>query len=64
MIGTDCVKVAIVALRLSESDIKAIVSSEYSSDHVMADYQKYEFLSLLAKPSHIQEVGVVLQKLL
>lgn len=37
--------------------VKAIVSSGYSSDPIMADYSKYGFKGVIAKPYKIQELS-------
>jgi PAS domain S-box-containing protein len=50
--------------RLLEIDpqVKAIVSSGYSDDPIMADFQKYGFSGVIAKPYKISELGKILQK--
>ena len=40
--------------------IKAIVSSGYSDDPIMADYRKYGFCGMLAKPFQIGDLSKVL----
>jgi two-component system cell cycle sensor histidine kinase/response regulator CckA len=42
--------------------VKAIVSSGYSDDPVMAEFQKYGFAGILVKPYKISELGKVLKK--
>ena len=51
--------------RLLEIDpqIKAIVSSGYSDDPIMADFQKYGFSGVIAKPYKISELGKILQNI-
>jgi two-component system, cell cycle sensor histidine kinase and response regulator CckA len=44
--------------------VKAIVSSGYSKDPVMADYRKYGFSSVLAKPYQIEELAGTLARVL
>jgi len=43
-------KEAIQALRRIDPGVKAIVSSGYSDDPVMAEYEKYGFAGVLRKP--------------
>jgi CheY-like chemotaxis protein len=40
-----------------DPDAKIIVSSGYSQDPVMADYESYGFIDILAKPYSLEEVG-------
>jgi CheY-like chemotaxis protein len=47
-----------------DPDIKAIVSSGYSTDPIMANYRDYGFSSVLVKPYRSQEISKVLQELL
>lgn len=44
-----------------DSDIRAIVSSGYSNDPVMADFRKYGFKGVVAKPYQIEKLNQVLQ---
>jgi iron complex outermembrane receptor protein len=48
----------------SNPEAKAIVSSGYSDDPIMADFQKYGFCDLLVKPYRIFELSKTLQKVL
>jgi two-component system cell cycle sensor histidine kinase/response regulator CckA len=41
--------------------VKAIVSSGYSDDPIMANFQKYGFAGVIAKPFRISELGKVLK---
>ncbi len=52
--------------RLLEIDpqIKAVVSSGYSYDPIMADFQKYGFSGVIAKPYRISELSKLLNKVL
>jgi len=54
--GKDAIK------RLQEIDpaVKAVVSSGYSNDPVMADFRSYGFSGIVAKPYKIEELGRVL----
>jgi len=56
-------KETIAALLEIDPNVKAIVSSGYSSDPVMANFQEYGFRSVLAKPYRLQDISEVLQKL-
>jgi DNA-binding NarL/FixJ family response regulator len=48
--------------RLLEIDpqVKAIVSSGYSDDPIMADFLKYGFRGVLAKPYQVSELSKIL----
>jgi len=52
--------------RLLEIDpqVKAIVSSGYSDDPIMADFQKYGFAAVIAKPYKVADLGRVIKKAL
>jgi len=52
---------AIKRLRELDGDVKAIVSSGYSQDPVMADYKAYGFDGMVAKPYKIESLLAVLQ---
>ncbi|MBN2808960.1 MAG: PAS domain S-box protein [Deltaproteobacteria bacterium] len=52
---------AIKRLREIDRDVKAIVSSGYSQDPVMADYRAYGFDGMVAKPYKIESLLAVLQ---
>ena len=45
-----------------DSRVKAVVSSGYSDDPIMADFQKYGFSGVIAKPYKISELGKILQE--
>lgn len=47
---------AIEAIRASDSRVRAIVSSGYSSDPVMAEYQKYGFDGCVPKPYELDQL--------
>jgi PAS domain S-box-containing protein len=57
-------KETIRALREIDPCIKAIVSSGYSNDPVLAEYQKYGFVARVEKPYRMQELGKTLQTIL
>ena len=44
--------------------IKAIVSSGYSDDPIMADFREYGFSGVIAKPYRISELSKILQEVL
>ncbi len=52
--------------RLLEIDpsAKAIVSSGYSNDPIMANYREFGFVGMVAKPYWIKELTLALQKAL
>jgi CheY-like chemotaxis protein len=52
-------KMAVNELIKVDPDLKAIVSSGYSSD-ALSDYKKYGFCDVIAKPYRLQELGRVL----
>ncbi|WP_051617159.1 hybrid sensor histidine kinase/response regulator [Desulfonatronovibrio hydrogenovorans] len=51
-------------LKAIDPQAKAVVSSGYSQDPVMANYKEYGFSGVLAKPYTIDELGVLLKKIL
>ena len=55
-----------VIMKLLEIDpyIKAIVSSGYSIDPVVSEYEKFGFKGFLTKPFNIVEIGKVVNKVL
>jgi PAS domain S-box-containing protein len=57
-------KEAIKELLKIAPQVKAIVSSGYSDDLIMADFQKYGFAAVIAKPYKISELGKVLNNTL
>jgi CheY-like chemotaxis protein len=57
-------KEAVQKLLQLDPDLKAIVSSGYSNDPIMADYVKYGFRGVVAKPYRINDLGETLQKVL
>lgn len=46
-----------------DPQVRAIVSSGYSNDPVMANYEKYGFKGVLAKPYQIEEMNEALKRL-
>jgi two-component system, cell cycle sensor histidine kinase and response regulator CckA len=53
-------KEAIAELLAISPDIKAVVSSGYSNDPIMADYKKYGFFGVLKKPFKITDLKNIL----
>jgi PAS domain S-box-containing protein len=57
-------KEAINQLLAIDPDVRAIVSSGYSNDPIMANYRQYGFRAILAKPYRMQELNAALLELL
>jgi PAS domain S-box-containing protein len=57
-------KETIENLLIIDPQIKAIVSSGYSDDPIMADFQTYGFAAVIAKPYKISELSKVLNETL
>ena len=55
---------AVAELRSFDPRVKVVVSSGYSQDPVMANYQKYGFVDVLPKPFMITKLGHVLKRVL
>jgi PAS domain S-box-containing protein len=55
---------AIGELRGIDPEVKAIVSSGYSSDPVMANYRAHGFVAMIAKPYEVNEFARVLREIL
>jgi len=55
---------AIELLRLVDPDVRAIVSSGYSDDPVMADFRKYGFAGVIAKPFRADDLSGTLARIL
>lgn len=49
-------------LKEIDPDIKAVVSSGYSDDVVLAEYHKYGFIDLLHKPFTLEDIQAILLK--
>ena len=47
-----------------DPQVKAVVSSGYSDDPIMADFQKYGFSGVIAKPYRISELGDILHEVI
>ncbi len=57
-------KEAIARLKEIDPTVKAIVSSGYSSDSMMAEFMKYGFCGILAKPYKKQDLGETLSRVM
>jgi DNA-binding NarL/FixJ family response regulator len=57
-------KEAINELLKIDSDAKVIVSSGYSNDPIMADFRKYGFSGVVAKPYKVEELIKTLDRVL
>jgi len=58
--GSETIK----ALLEIDSEVKAIVSSGYFTDKIMANYDKYGFCGVISKPYDIQKLSELLSKIL
>lgn len=57
-------KETIQKLRQLDPHVRAIVTSGYSNDPVMSNYQEYGFCGVIAKPYRIEEINDVIQHVL
>ncbi len=57
-------KEAIGILRQYDPDVKAIVSSGYNDDPIMADYRKFGFCGAICKPYKAPQMAKILQEIL
>ena len=57
-------KEAMARLLKIDPQVKAIVSSGYSDDPIMADFQKYGFTAVIAKPYRVAELSKILQRVI
>jgi signal transduction histidine kinase/CheY-like chemotaxis protein len=57
-------KEAIKELLKIDPQVKAMVSSGYSDDPIMADFQKYGFSEVIAKPYRVSELSKILQRVI
>jgi DNA-binding NtrC family response regulator len=55
---------AIQHLLAQDPRVKAIVSSGYGGDSIMADFKSHGFLGVIAKPYRLEELGKVLHEVL
>jgi DNA-binding NarL/FixJ family response regulator len=54
-------KEAIQILREINPGIRAIVSSGYSSDPILSDYQQYGFCGVLSKPYNVSGMAALIK---
>jgi len=57
-------KETIKKLREIDPQVTAIVSSGYSDDPIMADFQKYGFSGVITKPYKVTELSKILQEVI
>jgi len=51
-------------LKAIDPGVKAIVSSGYSNDPVMAEYRRHGFAGVMSKPYRIEDLGLALNRVL
>ena len=57
-------KEAIMRLLEIDPGVRAIVSSGYSSDPIMANHKQYGFVGVVAKPYKTRDLGEALKKVI
>ena len=57
-------KEAVGRLREIDANVKAIVSSGYSNDPVMSNYEEYGFSGVVEKPYNLKKLGEALEEIL
>lgn len=57
-------KVTLQKLREIDPQVKCIVSSGYSNDPIISEYQKYGFNAYLIKPFKVNDLGKILQEVI
>jgi DNA-binding NarL/FixJ family response regulator len=50
-------------LRELDPNVKAIVASGYFNDPIMADYKKFGFSGVIAKPFNLDEIRRLVQRI-
>ena len=58
--GTECMR----RLLVQDPGVKAIVSSGYSDDPIMSNYNDFGFKGIITKPYQIEDLGEILNKVL
>ena len=57
-------KEAIESLKIIDPNVKAVVSSGYSNDPIMANYKKFGFAARLGKPYQIETLSATILELM
>jgi CheY-like chemotaxis protein len=57
-------KETIIELKKIDPNVKAIISSGYSSDPVILEYKKYGFSGAINKPYRIEELAQIIKQVL
>ena len=57
-------KEALKRLLEIDPDVKAVVSSGYSTDPIMSDFREYGFCAVMAKPYSVEALGTTLEQVL
>ncbi len=57
-------KETIIVLKQINPNVKAIISSGYSSDPAILDYKEYGFSGAICKPYRIDEIAQIIQQVL
>jgi PAS domain S-box-containing protein len=55
---------ALEKIREFDPGVRAVVSSGYSSDRIMADYEKYGFAGVIEKPYRFEDLGLLVKRIL
>ncbi|MHB9029000.1 MAG: PAS domain S-box protein [Candidatus Latescibacterota bacterium] len=55
---------ALERLREFDPGVRAVVSSGYSSDRIMSDYENYGFVGVIEKPYRFEDLGMLVKKTL
>ena len=55
---------AIQKLREIDPEVRAIVSSGYSNDPVLSDFNRYGFSGVVKKPFRVEDLGAAVKKIL
>ncbi len=57
-------KETISKLHEIDPEVKAIISSGYSNDHIMTDYRRFGFKAIIKKPYTLDELSRVLSEII
>lgn len=58
--GKECVE----KLKQCDSNVRAIVSSGYSNDPVMANFSQFGFSGCVSKPYRLEQLGEILDRII